>query len=97
MALHPSTFEYLQPTLDQIRDMTEARWAAATYAKELERLLPEGPDKTFTMRQLREVAMWVNIAITRNPDGSPRSPEEVNVRDYPPDHPVEGDLGSIPL
>jgi hypothetical protein len=23
-------------------------------------------------KQLREVAMWVNVAITRNPDGSPR-------------------------
>ena len=95
--LHPSTFEYLQPTLDQIRDMTEARWAAATYAKELARLVPEGPDRTYIIRRLREVAMWVNVAITRNSDGSPRGPLEVDVKDYPFDHPVKGDLGSIPL
>ena len=73
MALHSSTFEYLQPTLDQLKDMTEARWAAATYAKELERLLPDSPDKTYVMRKLREVGMWVNVAITRDADGSPRA------------------------
>ena len=98
MALHPSTFEYLQPTLDQVALMQQARFATTVYGQLLEAIVPDGPDKTFILRQLREVAMWVNVAITRNPDGSPRAQEvqEVAVKEYPPDHPVKGDLGSIP-
>jgi len=42
------------------------------YAETLEELLPAGPDKTYVMRKLREVAMWANIALTRNPDGTPK-------------------------
>ena len=81
MMLHPETFEYLQPTTMQINDMHDARYAAKMYANALERLLPDGPDKTYILRQLREVAMWVNIAITRNPDGSPRRSPEVPVNE----------------
>ena len=29
--------------------------------------------ETYALRKFREVAMWANIAITRNPDGSPKS------------------------
>lgn len=72
MALHPSTFEYLKPTENQIEAMALVRSAAAAYAAVLERVLPEGPDKTFVLRQHREVAMWANVAITRLPDGTPR-------------------------
>ncbi len=73
MTLDPTTFEYLQPTPNQIADMRDARDMAQHYAMALERLLPDGPDKTYTLRKLREVAMWANVAITRNPDGSPRT------------------------
>jgi hypothetical protein len=72
MPLHPSTFEYLKPTTDQLASMEQARQAAAEYARELDRLLPEGPDKTFVLRAHRSNAMWANIAITRQPDGTPR-------------------------
>ncbi len=71
--MHASTFDYHQPTLEQVKVMQEARLAAKTYAAELERLLPEGPDKTYVLRKLREVAMWANVAITRLPDGTPRT------------------------
>lgn len=71
--MHASTFEYLKATDEQMRIMSEARQGALIYASLLEGLLPEGPDKTYTLRKLREVAMWVNIAITRQPDGSPRT------------------------
>ena len=71
--MHPSTFDYLQPTLEQVAVMQNAREAAKAYALVLIELLPEGPDKTYTLRKLREVAMWVNVAITRQADGSPRS------------------------
>lgn len=71
MSLHPSAFDYIQPTLEQVANINMMRVAAADYARAIETRVPEGPDKTFILRQLREVAMWVNVAITRNSDGSP--------------------------
>jgi hypothetical protein len=73
MALHPSTFEYLKPTDEQTATMAAARKIFAHTAAALDKLLPDGPDKTFLLRQLRDSAMWANIAITRNPDGSSRT------------------------
>lgn len=73
MALHSSTFQYLRPTDDQMNTMGAVREAFAVFAATLDGWLPEGPDKTYVLRQLRDCAMWANIAITRNPDGSPRS------------------------
>jgi hypothetical protein len=71
--LHRETFAYLQPTPTQIHDMQTMRDAARTYADAIEAVMPEGPDKTYALRQLREVAMWVNIGITRHADGTPRA------------------------
>ena len=71
--MHISTFEYLKPTDEQLKAMEDARQRAFVYANAMDAALPDGPDKTYIMRKFREVAMWVNIAITRQPDGSPRS------------------------
>jgi hypothetical protein len=71
--MHSSTFEYLKPTDAQIEDMAKVRRAAAEYSAILERVLPDGPDKTFIIRAHRSNAMWANIAITRLPDGTPRT------------------------
>jgi hypothetical protein len=71
--LHPETFDYLRPTPDQMELMGEARGAAARYAAILDELIPEGPDKTYLLRKLREVAMWANVAITRHSTGAPRA------------------------
>ena len=71
--LHPSTFEYLQPTADQLERMQLLREAAARYASTLDVLLPDGADKTFVLRAHRSNAMWANVAITREADGTPRS------------------------
>ncbi len=73
MSLHPTTFEYLKPTDDQMECMAKARSAAKAYADAIEALVPDGPDKTFVLRAHRANAMWVNVAITRQPDGAPRS------------------------
>jgi hypothetical protein len=73
MSLHLSTFEYLKPTDAQLEIMTQLRLWAASYAAGLDSLLPEGPDKTYILRRVRETAMWVNVAITRQADGTPRS------------------------
>ena len=49
------------------------RAAAKVYNDVLESELPEGPDKTFVIRNHRSNAMWANVAITRLPDGTPRT------------------------
>jgi len=72
MPLHSSTFEYLKPTDKQVEDMAVVRSKFMELTFAIDGFIPEGPDKTYMMRQLREVAMWANIAITRNADGSPR-------------------------
>ena len=71
--MHKSTFDYLKPTDQQAADMHTAREAASQYASILQSVIPDGPDKTYLLRKLREVGMWANIAITRQPDGAPRS------------------------
>lgn len=71
--LHSSTFEYLKPTDDQMERMAKLRAAAKAYCDVLEAELPDGPDKTFVIRAHRSNAMWVNVAVTRQADGSPRS------------------------
>ena len=73
MPLHKTTFEYLKPTDEQISQMAQAREAARVYGEALDKLLPDGPDKTFVLRAHRSNAMWVNVAITRQPDGTPRT------------------------
>ena len=70
--MHPSTYEYMKPTDDQIARMARVREAALAYSQALEKEIPDGPDKTYAIRKHREVAMWANIAITRQADGSPR-------------------------
>ena len=70
--MHSSTFEYLKPTDQQIMDMATLREAAKVYAEMLDKMLPDGPDKTFVLRAHRSNAMWANVAITRLPDGTPR-------------------------
>ena len=66
-------FEYLKPTDEQLKTMAQARSSSAAYAATLDALIPEGPDKTYILRRVRETAMWINVAITRQPDGAPRS------------------------
>ena len=71
--MHPSTYEYLKPTDDQLECMAKHRSAAKAYGDALEALLPDGPDKTYVIRAHRSNAMWCNVCITRQPDGSHRS------------------------
>ena len=73
MTLHGSTFEYLKPTDAQLAIMAKARSATAEYASLLDGLLPDGPDKTYILRRVRETAMWINVSITRQADGTPRT------------------------
>lgn len=71
--MHDSTFEYLKPTDEQHFAMIRVRAAAKAYCDILEKELPDGPDKTFVIRAHRSNAMWANVAITRLPDGTPRT------------------------
>lgn len=70
--LHSSTFEYLKPTDAQMETMSKTRLASREYAERMDALLPDGPDKTYVLQKIREIAMWANVAITRNADGTPR-------------------------
>jgi hypothetical protein len=72
MTLDPSTFEYLKPTEDQMISMSELRGAAKRYANIIDAHVPDGADKTYALRKLREVAMWANVAVTRQANGAPR-------------------------
>lgn len=73
MPMHSTTYEYLKPTDEQAAAMARVRAAAKAYSDVLEAELPDGPDKTATIRNHRSNAMWANVAITRHPDGSPRT------------------------
>jgi hypothetical protein len=75
--LDPSTFEYLKPTEKQLADMARMRTATALYASMITQIVPGGADRTYVLRKLRTLAMWCNVAISRNPDGKPRKDEEV--------------------
>lgn len=72
MSLHPSAFLYLRPTDEQAKVMEEVRELFTATAMKLDELLPDGPDKTYMMRQLRDCGMWALVGISRHPDGSPR-------------------------
>lgn len=71
--MHPSTFEYLQPSIAQIADMSIIRQATKQYAEQLDAGLPDGADKTYILRKVREIGMWANVSITREADGTPRT------------------------
>jgi hypothetical protein len=53
--------------------MAIIRGATHNYALCLENVLPDGPDKTYVLRKVREIGMWANVAITREADGKPRT------------------------
>lgn len=72
MTLHPSTFEYLKPTDGQVDVMNHLRKVTADYAAVIDQALDDGPDKTYILRRIRETAMWINVALTRMADGTPR-------------------------
>jgi hypothetical protein len=67
-----TVFDYLLPTDTQKATMQEVRAAFAELFEKIDPHLPEGPDKTYLIRKLRECAMWSNVTITRHSDGSPR-------------------------
>lgn len=71
--MHSSTYEYLKPSDEQVQQMAQVRAAAKAYNDVLDAVLPDGPDKTFVIRAHRSNAMWANVAITRLPDGTPRT------------------------
>lgn len=71
--MHNSTYDYLQPTPEQIDRMQRVRDAAKVFSDVLVAELPDGPDKTYAIRNHRTTGMWANVAITRQPDGSQRT------------------------
>lgn len=72
MKLHSSTFNYLLPNENQKDKMAVVRAAAKQFYDVLDTYLPEGPDKTSVIRELRTLIMWAMVTIMRNADGAPR-------------------------
>ena len=72
MTLSRSTFDYLKPTDAQLEQMAQVRAIKADYAQRLDELLPDGPDKTYILRNLRTIAMWTMVTLSREADGSSR-------------------------
>lgn len=73
MTLHPEMFNYIKPTDAQYETMQDVRDAALNFAEVIAEAMPEGPDRTYVMRKLRELVMWANAAIVQQPDGAPRT------------------------
>jgi len=66
------TTEHL-PAADRDRRIAALDEATSKYTRALEELLPEGPDKTYALRELRGAAMWANAIVmeqryVRRPD-----------------------------
>ena len=72
MSLSQEAFEYLVSSNERQERVQRVRQACGNLAAILDAELPDGPDKTFVLRELRTCASWSEIAITRNPDGSAR-------------------------
>ncbi len=79
--MHPSTFEYLKPTDGQRDVMDYLREITRRYADTIDHALDDGPDKTYILRRIRETAMWINVALTRHADGSPRVEPLVEIKE----------------
>lgn len=71
--MHHLTFEYVKASEAQLAAMSRVRQAFAACAGVVLAEVPDGPDRTFVLRQLRDCSMWANVAVTRHPDGSPRT------------------------
>ena len=83
MSLDPSTFEYLTPTWEQLEAMARMRSAFKSIADMIEKEVPAGADREYALRELRTVSMWVNVALTRKGDGSPRLDNHAEVTKFP--------------
>lgn len=70
--MNPTTFEYLKPTDAQLETMQKMREAFAKIAREVDDVIRPGADKDYVIRLIRDAAMWANVAITREADGTPR-------------------------
>lgn len=71
MAISPAAFEDVTPTAEQQRTLDLMTRLTEEYVKHVDNILPDGPDKTYILRKLRGTAMWINVALTRLPDGTP--------------------------
>lgn len=81
-------FSYKKPTEEQVADMTVLRDIAKDYARMINTIAPDGPDKTYAIRLLRMTVMTHNLAIMfPGVDPIPNYPgkyiQEMNQKEYP--------------
>jgi hypothetical protein len=72
ISMHEDTFQRLTPNDEQAAAIATMRSAFGLTVAAVLANVPEGPDRTYVIRQLRTCAMWCNMSITHQPDGSPR-------------------------
>lgn len=70
--MHPTTFDYLKPTPQQLHTMEGVRGAYKALFDLVEQAVPPGRYKALAISALEESAMWANKGITRDSDGTPR-------------------------
>ena len=60
-----------RPVTGPVREAAHngVRNGALDYARYLNEVIPECPEKTIAIRRLEEVAMWANKAIAQNVEG----------------------------
>lgn len=61
-------FTYHAPKGDQPARYTELRSEARNLASVINRLCPEGREKSLAITNLEQAIMWANAAIARNPE-----------------------------
>jgi len=70
--MHEDVFKHLDPKPEQLDKLKRIQDASKAYAEVLEKEVEDGPDRTYLMRNVRQVDMWAHEAVTRRSDGTPR-------------------------
>jgi hypothetical protein len=71
--MHAETFNPVTVTPAQAEKHKRLSAAAWAYLDAIEADVPEGPDRTFILRNHRTTALWAAEAVMKLPDGTPRT------------------------
>jgi hypothetical protein len=72
----PTAFDSMKTT-----ELQKLRAAAKVFGEYLHNILPDGADKTYTLRQFRTTVMWANVTLTRVRDA--REDDQIGSEETP--------------
>lgn len=72
MPMHPTTYDALAPSVDQLARILALRKATKAYADVVESIVPEGKMRDRVLIDLLGIESLAIIAVTREDDGTPR-------------------------